>query len=99
MPDEKTPDDVEDDNLPEFDEKPAEVSDKQMEDLSNEQGDQPKNGLRLWDKLPGEIVEKILIYAIKTSNQELDTYHSLLRTCSRFNLIVKKRRHVFFPSV
>ena len=70
-----------------------------VEDFSNEQGDQLENESSLWVKLLDEIVEKILVYTIKTSNQKLENYHSLSRACSRFNLIMQRRKHIFHPRV
>ena len=52
-----------------------------------------------WEKVPEEIVEMKLIYPINISYQVLETYHALLRACSRLNLIMKGRRKTFLLCV
>ena len=53
--------------------------------------------IRLWDSLPDEIVDQILISATKNSDEVLATYHSLLCTCSRFHRIIKEKSHTILP--
>ena len=53
---------------------------------------------KFFDNLPNELVEKILIYAITSSEEKFQTY-SILGTCSRFNYLIKNRRQVFLPRV
>ena len=44
-----------------------------------------------WDKLSNEVVEKILLYAIASSRQMCQNYHSIIQTDARFKIIIKAR--------
>ena len=48
-----------------------------------------------WDKLPDEILEKILIKAIKSSDHVCETYSNIINSCSRFQIIGKKGEMLF----
>ena len=55
----------------------------------------------IWETLPDEIVQKILLTTIKSSgytfpNHVCDTHHAILGTCRRFHTIAKKGS-VFLP--
>ena len=47
-----------------------------------------------WDALPNEIVEKILMEPIKSSNQKCVTYNSIMNTCKRFQMIKEPGKKV-----
>ena len=47
-----------------------------------------------WDALPNEIVEKILMESIKSSNQKCVTYNSIMNTCKRFQMIKEPGKKV-----
>ena len=95
----------------EFEEKPAEdflkqkmndgtntpVLDEKAPFVEEDPDDLFENGVRLWDSLPDEIVDQILMYTTKNSDEVLAMYHSLLRTCSRFHRIIKEKSHTILP--
>ena len=75
---EEQPDDnAEDYNITEFEES--------LDEARNEQGVRLDSEASSWEKVPDEIVEMILIYAINTPDQVLETYQALLRSCN-FNI-------------
>ena len=46
--------------------------------------DKSNESINLWNKLPDEIVETILLNAIGSSTNAIQDYHSIIQTCSRF---------------
>ena len=52
-----------------------------------------------WSNLPNEIVEMILIDAVKSSENATETYLSLSRTCSRFNHILQTKKKTLLPRI
>ena len=66
-------------------EKPnGDISDKTVDE------DVTENSLNVWDMLPDEIIEKIVLDAIKRSADKCQTYMSILNTCSRFKRFQEK---------
>ena len=64
-------------------EKPAKVfhSNTQIQD------EKPPRVINYWDKLPDEIIEKILLESIKHSDYMCKTYNNVLNTCTRFQMV------------
>lgn len=52
-----------------------------------------------FNNLPDEIVEIILLFAGKSVAQSVDTYHSLIKTCSRFKSIIERRKAEILPQI
>lgn len=52
--------------------------------------DEPTESTNLRDKLPDEIVETILLNAISSCKNPIQEYHSIIRTCSRFQIVKQK---------
>ena len=59
-----------------LDEKPAKIQDEK-----------PPGVINYWDKLPDEIVEKILLESIKNSDYMCKTCSNVLNTCTRFQMV------------
>ena len=55
--------------------------------------------LDYWNVVPTEILEKILLLSVETAEKPPSTYYFLSRTCSRFNMVLQRQRHVLLPSV
>ena len=51
---------------------------------------QTNQSINLWHKLPDEIVETILLNAIGSSTNTILGYHSIIQTCSRFQIVKQK---------
>ena len=66
-----------------LDEKPAKIfhSNSQIQD------EKPPRVINYWDKLPDEIVEKILLESIKNYGYMCKTYNNVLNTCTRFQMV------------
>ena len=60
--------------------------------------DRSNKSINLWNKLPDEIVETILSNAIGSSINAVQFYHSIMPTCSRFQ-IVKQTGKKLLPRV
>ena len=60
--------------------------------------DKSNESINLWHKLPDEIVETILLNANVSSTNAIQDYHSIIQTCSRFQ-IVKKKGEKLLPRV
>ena len=52
--------------------------------------DKSNESINLWHKLPDEIVETILLNANGSSTNAIQDYHSIIQTCSRFQIVKKK---------
>ena len=52
-----------------------------------------------WSKLPHEIVEKIIILSVRSSDEVISTFNKLSLTCSRFSTLLKRRSHYLLPRV
>ena len=66
-----------------LDEKPAKIfhSNSQIQD------EKPPRVINYWDKLPDEIIEKLLLESIKNSDYMRKTYNNVLNTCTRFQMV------------
>ena len=51
----------------------------------------------LWAKLPNEMIEKILIDTVKSSDNVVETYRAVSRTCSKFKEIVQRKQESLLP--
>ena len=74
-----------------LDQKPVENT--QNSQISNET---PAIAINEWDQLPDETVGKILIQAIKNSDHVCETYSNIIISCSRFQIIGKKKGRYYF---
>ena len=73
------------------------LDEKSVENSQNSQihDETPAIAINGWDKLPDEIVEKILIRAIKSSDHVCETYSNIINSCSRFQIIEKRGKCCF----
>ena len=55
---------------------------------------QPNQSINLWSKLPDEIVETILWNAIGSSSNAIQENHSVMQTCSRFQIVQQKGKRL-----
>ena len=62
------------------------------------QDEKPPRVINYWDKLPDEIVEKILLESIKNSDYMCKTYNNVLDTCTRFQM-VKRIEEKLLPRI
>ena len=69
------------------------------ETFSEHELDQCELNRNYFNKLPDKIVEMILLFVEKSSEQILNFYHFLVKTYSRFNSIVKKRGADILPRI
>ena len=52
--------------------------------------DDPNKSINLWNKLPDERVEIMILNAIESSSNTIQDYHSIMQTCSRFQIVKQK---------
>ena len=57
--------------------------------------DESSDSINLWNKLPDEIVETILLNAIESSSNAIQDYHSIMKICSRFHVVKQKGKRLF----
>ena len=57
--------------------------------------DESNDSINLWNKLPDEIVETILLNAIESSTNAIQDYHSIMKICSRFQVVKQKGKRLF----
>ena len=56
--------------------------------------DESNESINLWNKLPDEIVETILLSAIESSSNGIQDYHFIMQTCSRFQIVKQKGKRL-----
>ena len=56
--------------------------------------DESNESINLWNKLPAEIVETILLNAIESSSYAIQDYRSIMQTCSRIQLVKQKGKRL-----
>ena len=56
--------------------------------------DESKKLINLWNKFSDEIVETILLNAIRSSSNAIQSYHSIMETCFRFQIVKQKRKRL-----
>ena len=56
--------------------------------------DQANESVNLWNKLPNEIFETILLKAIGSSRNAIQDYHSIMQICSRFQIVKQKGKRL-----
>ena len=72
---------------------------KQMEfSKSCSPNDESNESNTIWNKLPDQVVENILLNAIGSSSNATQDYHSVMQICYKFQIIKQKRKRVL-PSV
>ena len=49
--------------------------------------------------MPDEIVEKILVLSVQSSDEAISTFNKLPLSCYRFSTLLQKRSHYLFPRV
>ena len=56
--------------------------------------DESNESINQWNKLPDEIVETILLNAIRSSSNVIQDYHPIMQTCSRFQMVKQKGKRL-----
>ena len=56
--------------------------------------DESNELINLWNKLPDEVVEAILLNAIRSSSNAIQGYHSIMQTCFRFQIVTQKGKRL-----
>ena len=74
---------------------PEEINEKDQE--SDKDRQQQTAGKNLFDKLPDEILEMILMNV--TKSHAIDAFYSISRTCKRFQSVVEGKKDEILPMV
>ena len=74
---------------------PEEINEKDQE--SDKDRQQKTAGQNLFDKLPGEILEMILMNV--TKSHAIDAFYSISRTCKRFQSEIEGKKDEILPMV
>ena len=56
--------------------------------------DESNKSTNLWNKLPDEIVETILLNAVESSSNAIKDYHFIMQTCSRLQIVKQKGKRL-----